>query len=176
MISSLHLAAALLLIHHGDGLAPQSLPPCLFNVVHAVTPPRITGPATVLGRSQVFPQPGSPVVIESLDLAGTEFTLERGQMSFTVHWAIELKNVSDVPVTNVKFVAHFLPVLPRGGNVEGQSQIALRPGERTRITWEGRGSAGPVPAEEALLVAFVDSVQFGNCTYTAARALPTSRR
>jgi hypothetical protein len=168
MIPCLPLVAALLLLQLGDGLVRQSSPPCTFNVVHAVTPPRVNEPATVLARSLVLPQPGSPVVIESLDLAGTEFSLERGQMSFTLHWAIELQNVSDVPVNNVKVLAHFLHALPRNGTVEGQSPIALRPGERTRITWEGRGSASPVSPQEAFLFAFVDSVQFGNCTYTAA--------
>jgi hypothetical protein len=134
MNTGLHLVAALLFLQVGPGLLHLASPPCSFNIVHPVTPPRMNGPETVVTRSLALPQPGSPVAIESVDLTGTEFTLQKGYMAFTVKWAIELRNVSDVPVTNVKILANFLSALPVGGHVEGSSEIAMRSGERTRIT------------------------------------------
>ncbi len=165
-------------------VAQEQLPsPCRFTVSGAATTsPKITGPEEVTSRALVVNQPGSPVEIRAADLTGTDLRVSGGRYSMRAAWQVTVRNLSDEPVTGVVVAVLVSPVSTREGsnwtNLYGSGNKmewkgALMPGETATLVMKGGGGEGTATdATDMKVLLSVDRVEFKDCTYQPAKAIP----
>jgi hypothetical protein len=150
---------------------------CEFNVVQQASPPLIGGPPELLSRVRVLRQPGSPVAIVMVDVTGTQITIDKDRSRSESNYVMDIQNVSDRPVSNVRVQVNIQVGHSEGGSGAG-SPTQLLPGQTVRVTGRGGGSSqGPVINRNAEIVisAFVGAVEFDGCEYIPAQIRPARR-
>jgi hypothetical protein len=145
---------------------------CQFAIVGA--PPEsltASGPEEILSRLQLISQRDSPVAITRADFTGTTFNVGVGFASMQKAYAIEVANISDTPITELRVAVR----VRTGGGEFGGGPIfkgALLPGKTTLLEVRGgRGQVTDPAGQEVQVRLWVESVTLGGCVYRPAVAL-----
>lgn len=171
------IGPALALSLAAAGLSPQAvIPTCTFRVT-AHPAPQVIAPAELTHRAWVMPQPDSPVAIAGVDLTGFKMTGGPGAFGRSGRYAIDVQNVSNEPTTDIEVVI-WSGFYGRSGVGNGHRiSTALAPGERKRFQWEsGAGRGTSAQNEDATVVAYIDRVTLGGCTYQPSKTWPALTR
>ncbi len=161
----------------------QPISPCRFTVSGgAAAKPKITGPDEITSRAIVVDQPGSPVEIVAADLTDTDLRVSGGSYSMRTAWQVTVRNRSDQPVLGVAVAVVLTTVRTRDGSnsmsLQGSGNRmewkgALMPGGTATVVTRGGGGGGTATdATDMKLLLSVDRVEFADCTYQPAKAVP----
>jgi hypothetical protein len=104
---------------------------CRFSIVHAPTVPRITGPDEVVSRAAVMKQSDSPVAILSADFTGSTLIADKESYWFDDAFSVDIVNVSDRPLHDVRAWIQVVRVLTdgrRGGGGRHGRSMAISTG------------------------------------------------
>lgn len=155
---------------------PQDAPAlssCTFSVGENVTAPTLVGPEEITSRIRVLTQPDSPVAVSRLDFSDAELVVAGEYFTFSKEYAIELVNLSDQPVRDTIVMVHVMTKDGGAGGGVGR-RMTIAPGRRARISRVSSGLAqGTAPRDEVTLLVGIQSVEFDDCVYKPAMALPT---
>jgi hypothetical protein len=150
---------------------------CEFNVVQQVGRPLVAGPPELVSRVRVLDQPGSPIAILMVDVSGTHITVEKDRSRHESKYVVDVQNVSDRPLSNVRVHVN-IQVGNSGGGGAGGFPAQLLPGQTVRIAGSGGGSGQSSLMSrnpEIGIVVFVGEVEFDGCAYTPAQIRPIRR-
>ena len=112
--------------------APETNVRCEFNVVQQAGRPLITGPPELVSRVSVVSQPGSPVAILMVDVTGTQITLDKNRSKHESSFLMEVQNVSNRPLSNIRVQMNVRVGYTEGGS-GGGSVTELLPGDRPHV-------------------------------------------
>ena len=92
------------------------------------------------------------------------------------HWrpkaALEIRNVSDQPVTDVRLTV-FAGAGPHSGVGDGSRTAGpLAPGETAVVRLGGGSGSGGAPGDELAIDLVVESVRVGACEYRPSQSVP----
>lgn len=149
--------------------APQSA--CTFSMAQSAPDVVVKGPDDILSRLRIIRQPDSPVVVAAVDLTEMDLVASTTSYSVTGSKVVELLNVSDRRVSDVRVTVWTRWSAFAGGG--HSSRVAeIGPGERAvvRIGGRGQGTAGK---ESNLTVdVLIDSLKIGDCVYKPSQLIP----
>jgi hypothetical protein len=154
---------------------PQDAPAlssCTFSVRENVTAPTLAGPEEITSRIRVLTQPDSPVAVSRLDFSDAELVVAGEYFTFGKGYTIELINLSDKIVRDTIVMVHVMTADGGAGGGVGR-RMTIAPGRRARISRVSGHAQGTAPRDEVTLLVGIQSVEFDDCVYKPAMALPT---
>ena len=154
------------------GVAQREDGGCSFGKLAPRPAPEILGSPDLVARTQVLLQPDSPVAILRVDVSRVRLFTAPGSYEATGVYSLDVQNISRVPLTDVNvWVSVWLGAA--AGAAGKKLGRPLRPGEVAHIEWKGgTGRGSDVTQLEAELIAFVDTVKTGTCTFKPSQAWP----
>jgi hypothetical protein len=146
---------------------------CQFNLQRTNDAAKPTGPEEVVSRARILPQPDSPVVITKADFSGSQLHVVPGSFQWQANVTLELLNVSDKPVSNVRTW-----VLVRSQDLSGVGdgerwQPTLEPGARARVVVRGGKGQGGFRGDDVSVDVLIEAVTFEGCVYRPSQAIRT---
>jgi hypothetical protein len=169
--SSFVLSLLFLLAFSAAGYPQESAPfqTCTFQVLAEAPTPTVTGPADIVRRVQLLPQPAAPLRILRIDFTGASLAIG-GSLKFYDKYALEVLNVSNQVVT---LVHPFVQTLTSDGGPRGGGPIirgAIAPGERRWLRNEGQVADGAAPTQDDVRIRVsIAAVTLGGCTWEDRR-------
>lgn len=156
--------------------AQEASLPCSFAIVQPAPRPVAKAREDLMSRLRVIHQPGSPVVVTAVDLSSVELNASSTSYTWRGSYQIELLNVSDQPVRDVRLWVMTRWASGSGGGGHGVNSVeAIAPGERFLLTSKGGSGQGSTPRDDHLFVdVFVDSVKLRHCTYRPTQIIPSA--
>jgi hypothetical protein len=151
----------------GCGAAPSN--PCEFRVVTQTGQPSVLGTNELRSRTLVPMQPDSPVRVVQVDLNGVDTILGSGLPPGS--YGVQVRNVSDKPVSNITVAVSFL-LQQEGGTLGSRLDGPLDPGETSWIRGLGNVRVAPADADKAKILVAVESAESGSCFYKPAQVIP----
>jgi len=156
------------------GAAPQA-GDCQFQRARVVSGPTTpAGPADVVSRTRILPQPDSPVVITSLDFSGSRLNVVPGFFEWQPNYSLQLMNVSDKLITDVRAAVHIRARDLSGVGEGPRWERTLAPGQRAVIAGHGGTGHGGFRGDDVTVDAFIESVTFDGCIYRPSQAIPVA--
>jgi hypothetical protein len=148
--------------------------PCPFVLTGAQPTLRTAGPSEIVARIRTPGQAESPVQIIGADFTGSSLWLASGSFEWHPRYALEVQNVSDQPVTDVR-VRVLLQRTP-GSSVGNESKAVgpLVPGGRMTLSGTGSGR-GSFPSDDLTVELVVESVRIGSCEYRPSQSTWSER-
>jgi hypothetical protein len=171
LVSTLLFLSGLGTPQDAPGLDP-GLTSCTFSVRENVAAPTLVGPEDITSRVRVLTQPDSPVAFSRLDFNDAELVVAGEYYTFSKGYAIELVNLSDKTVRDTIVMVHVMTANGGSGGRVGR-RMTIAPGRSARILRVSGHAQGTAPRDEVTLLVGIQSVEFDDCVYKPAMALPT---
>jgi len=133
--------------------------------------PSVTGPEDVTSRVRILRQPDSPISVTAIDFSAATLTTSPGYFDWQGPYTIEMVNVSDRPLRNIRATVYV-----RSGNLSGVGSgvlvdQVLAPGARLQLVGKGSGH-GTFHGGDVTVDVVVDSVRWDGCEYRPSQAIP----
>jgi hypothetical protein len=152
---------------------PPAAATCGFTT--RIAPPTlvITGPEEITSRVRLVTQPDSPVALSRVDFSEAILNVTDGSFTFEKGYAVEVINLSDRTVTDVRLRSF---VRSRNGGAGGGPTVKgpLGPGQSGahRVSQGRSQGTSPLPSDEVRVLLSVESVEFSDCVYRPSQVLP----
>jgi hypothetical protein len=146
---------------------------CQFKLQRANAASKPTGPEEVVSRARILPQPDSPIVITKADFSGSRLDVVPGSFQWQPNFTLELLNVSDKPVSNVRTSVQVRSQDLSGVGDGGRWEPTLEPGARARVVVRGGRGHGGFRGDDVSVDILIEAVTLEGCVYRPSQAIPT---
>ena len=148
---------------------------CEFSITEAAPDVAVRGPEDIVSRLRFITQPGSPVVVTAIDFGKSTLSASETSYQSAIHYSVEVMNVSDRPVSDVRVTVQTRWLNGMGGGGSGtRPSTSFGPGERIVLTAGSRGGGGG-PKPSALMVdVWIESLKVGGCAFRPPQLIPQS--
>jgi hypothetical protein len=152
-------------------LTPPSDPCRVLSVPPNREAPRLTGPEEITSRVRFLRQPDSPVSVTAIDFSKTKLMASTGSFDWTGSYALEIENVSDRPLRNMRAM-----VFVRDSHLSGVGSgvhfdEVLLPGARVRLLGNARGQ-GSGGVGDLTIDVLIESLRWEGCEYRPSQSIP----
>ena len=168
---------ALLLLITSYGLAREeqhSSNSCGFAVQGEAAQPTVKGPDDIVPLVHVVEQPDSPIEVVSVDLQGMWLSVSNERHTEQDCTKYKIRNRSDRTVQKFEIMLRLSTSGGAGGGAGTLSSSSVAPGQSVEIESCGGHGSGSAKYNYVRLLAYVDSVDLGDCLYKPSLRIPRS--
>jgi hypothetical protein len=153
-------------------VAQEQTADCQFKLRQVKDAAKPIGPEEVVSRARILPQPDSPIVITKADFSGSQLNVVPGSFQWRPAVTLELLNVSDQPVSDVRTWVMLRSHDLSGVGDGGRWQPTLAPGARAQVVVRGGKGKGGFQGDVFVDV-LIEAVTFEGCVYRPSQAIRT---
>jgi hypothetical protein len=112
-------------------------------------------------------------VITTADFSGSRLNVVPGSFQWQPSFTLELLNVSDKSVSNVRTSVQVRAQDLSGVGDGGRWEPTIEPGARARVVVRGGKGRGSFHGDDVSVDVLIEAVTFEGCVYRPSQAIPT---